>query len=291
MILQSALLLGGLGIASGAALAWASKKFAAPHDARVDQVLACLPGVNCGSCGYASCEAYANAIIKDDAPIDRCTAGKEPTAQKLKELLNKKGEIAKQETLVAVIHCKGGRSQRTDTSSYRGIQSCVAAETLPSAQSCSYGCLYLGDCVRACKFDAIHLSENGLPAVDKTNCVGCGACVTACPKEIIKLGTPQLQYHVLCSSHDKAKDVVKHCTVGCIACGACARACPEKAVGVSDNLSSIDHTKCKNIGKCLIACPRKTIERIPLSTDKPIPIKRWSDDQPPKHSCGDVHAC
>ena len=52
--------------------------------------------------------------------------------------------------------------------------------------------------------------------VDKDSCVGCGACVEACPAEAIKL------------EGDKAQVVED----SCVSCGACADACPCSAITV-----------------------------------------------------------
>ena len=49
-------LLGGLGLIFGLVLAAASKVFYVETDPRLDQLNACLPGANCGGCGYAGCD-------------------------------------------------------------------------------------------------------------------------------------------------------------------------------------------------------------------------------------------
>ena len=36
--------------------------FAVKEDATVQAVRACLPGVNCGACGYSGCDQYARAL-------------------------------------------------------------------------------------------------------------------------------------------------------------------------------------------------------------------------------------
>ncbi|HDL07613.1 MAG TPA: FAD-dependent oxidoreductase, partial [Desulfobacteraceae bacterium] len=54
---------------------------------------------------------------------------------------------------------------------------------------CEIGCLGLGDCIKACSFDAIKMSLEGYPIVDDEKCVGCGACEDVCPKNIISVKT------------------------------------------------------------------------------------------------------
>jgi NADPH-dependent glutamate synthase beta subunit-like oxidoreductase len=43
--------------------------------------------------------------------------------------------------------------------------------------------------VRSCKFDAIHIGPKGFPEVTEAKCVGCGACESACPKNILTVRT------------------------------------------------------------------------------------------------------
>ena len=45
----------------------ASKAFYVKVDERVTQVRAILPGANCGGCGFAGCDDYANAVVTDEA--------------------------------------------------------------------------------------------------------------------------------------------------------------------------------------------------------------------------------
>ena len=56
-------------------------------------------------------------------------------------------------------------------------------------------------------------------------CKGCGLCITACKKNLLKLDTGKLNakgYHP--SSIEKQDE--------CIACAACARICPDVAIEV-----------------------------------------------------------
>ena len=62
-------ILGGLGLAFGLILAAASKIFYVDTDPRLEQLQEILPGANCGGCGYAGCNAYAEAVLKGCSPI------------------------------------------------------------------------------------------------------------------------------------------------------------------------------------------------------------------------------
>ena len=63
-ILIAIALLGGLSLAFGLILAFASKVFYVKTDPRLEQLNDCLPCANCGGCGYAGCSSYADAVLK-----------------------------------------------------------------------------------------------------------------------------------------------------------------------------------------------------------------------------------
>ena len=65
-------ILGGLGLIFGLVLSAASKVFHVETDPRLDQLNECLPGANCGGCGYAGCGGYAEAVLKGEAEIGKC---------------------------------------------------------------------------------------------------------------------------------------------------------------------------------------------------------------------------
>ena len=58
-IIFAVLVLGVMGLLFGLILAFASKIFAVEVDERIPAVQECLPGANCGGCGYAGCDALA----------------------------------------------------------------------------------------------------------------------------------------------------------------------------------------------------------------------------------------
>jgi Na+-translocating ferredoxin:NAD+ oxidoreductase subunit B len=62
-ITTSTVCIGTIGFASAAALAIADKFLTVPEDPRIGKVLECLPGANCGGCGFAGCADYARAIV------------------------------------------------------------------------------------------------------------------------------------------------------------------------------------------------------------------------------------
>jgi ferredoxin len=116
-------------------------------------------------------------------------------------------------------------------------------------------------------------SETGLPVVVEENCTSCGACVVACPRDIIELrnkGPRGKRIFVSCINREKGAIARKNCTVACIGCGKCVKVCPYDAITLENNLAYIDHIKCKLCRKCVPECPTNAILEInfPLKKEK-----------------------
>jgi electron transport complex protein RnfB len=256
VIIFSVVSLTALGAIFGLGLALAARKFAVKQDPRVSKVEALLPGANCGGCGYAGCLAFARALVEGQASPYDCAPGGSETAGAVAEVLG----LAKEERvpMVAVVACRGGDKVETKME-YLGLESCRAVTLLAdNVKVCPYACIGLGDCVRACPFDAIHM-ENGSVVVDETRCTGCGQCVEVCPKNVIHLVPKPQKVRVVCVSHDKGRSVKSICSVGCIACGLCAKNCPAQCIEMEDNIAVIDYEKCINCGICAAKCPTGSI--------------------------------
>ena len=257
--LYSILSMGGIGALLALGLGIASRKFHVEVDERVQEVEEVLPGANCGACGYAGCSSFAEAVINGDAEINGCPVGGEVVAEKIAEILGVEGENTN-ETVKAQLLCGGGIKETKKLSEYEGIKTCKAAESIKGGtKSCQYACLGFGDCAAVCPVDAITMSENGLPIIDKETCIGCGKCVEACPKNIITMAPEDKLNHIRCSPHEPGKVVSKICEVGCIGCSLCAKACPVDAITMEGDLAVIDYEECINCGLCAEKCPTGTI--------------------------------
>jgi len=260
MIAESIILLSLLGLVFGIFLAIVSKKFEVKRNQKVEEVLSALPGINCGACGYAGCAAYAEAVVANKGvPANLCVPGQKSVADKVASILGRESkEMGAQK--VALLHCAGGKKETSDKFEYNGIETCKAASLIANGpKSCSYGCIGFGDCVKACTFGALSMGSNGLPVVGDEKCVACGVCVKTCPKHLFELVPKEKKIHVLCSSNNPGKTVIKVCKVGCIACSLCVKSCKFDAIHVADNLAKIDYSKCTQCGECVKACPRKII--------------------------------
>jgi RnfABCDGE-type electron transport complex B subunit len=257
-VLYSILVVGGLGLIAGAVLAFASERFAVEVDPRVEELEEALPGVNCGACGHPSCTAAAKTIAEGGAPVNACIAGGEATILLVAKVMGV--EAASAIPKAARIQCRGDIGIARLQYEYHGVDDCRAAYILfNGAKECSYGCLALGTCAKACPFDAIEYEHHRVPHVRFEKCTGCGVCVDACPRSLIDLYDASHEVFVMCKSHDKGAQVKKICEVGCIACRRCERTCPVDAVTVQDELAVIDHEKCVKCGLCVRACPTDCI--------------------------------
>ena len=251
------LLFAALALLAGVLLSVFSKVFAVEQDERIPAVREALPGANCGACGYAGCDAYAEAVVLEGAKPTACIPGGAAAAQKIGEAMGVDvGDVA---VMKAAVRCNGCTGAVVDKYTYMGATSCAASNMFyEGKKTCTSGCLGLGDCVAVCKFDALHI-EDGIAVVDRAKCTGCGACAKACPNNLIEVFDASRAIEVLCSSHFNAKDTIKMCQKGCIGCKKCVKVCPSGAVQVVDNHAVIDHDKCTACMACVEACPRKCI--------------------------------
>lgn len=125
---------------------------------RINEV---LPQTQCQQCGYQSCLPYAEAIVRHQAPIDRCPPGGEVLVRSLAELLGR--ESNPMEAPMAAQHTRA---------------TAVIAE--PECIGCTI-------CTQACPVDAIVGAAKQMHTVIGLVCTGCGLCVPPCPVDCIDL--------------------------------------------------------------------------------------------------------
>ena len=251
MLLASLAILGGLGIVFGVGLAIASRLLHVEVDPRIAAIGEVLPVANCGGCGYAGCNAYAEALVNKGAAPTDCAPGGEEVAAKIAQILGVQAEA--KEKMVAVVRCRGRVVPSRFT--YDGLHDCRAANLVQAGpKGCEYGCLGYGTCAAACPFGAIKMVDR-LPVVDEEKCTACGKCVAACPRRIIALRRVTDYVEVMCLSREKGGVVRKLCELGCLGCKKCEKSCKFEAISVDNFLAQIDFDKCKSCGKCVAECP------------------------------------
>ena len=257
IILVTTIVITVIGIIVGAGLVFTSKKFYVEVDEREAEIRSCLPGNNCGACGYAGCDALAAAIAAEEAPVNACPVGGAPVAEKIGGVMGVAAEVG--ERNVAFIRCKGTCDVTRNQGNYIGVQDCRSAVLGGlHVTDCDYGCLGLGSCVTVCPQNAIKV-VNGVAVVNENLCVGCGLCAKACPKGLIELKPLSKKVRVQCSNKDRGPQVKSVCSAGCIGCMLCTRQCEAGAITVTNNLAHIDYEKCTQCGKCVEKCPAKVI--------------------------------
>jgi Na+-translocating ferredoxin:NAD+ oxidoreductase RNF subunit RnfB len=172
-----------LGMAAAVLLAIASKVFYVWEDPRIAQVESELAGANCGGCGYPGCNACAVAMVAGKAAVTACMVGGNECAQAVGKVLGK--EVALKEPEIAAPNCCAG-IRATDIYLYEGAEDCRAQMLLYGGnKECTFSCLGLGSCVKACPFDAIKMGPWGYPMVNIDKCRACGTCAEVCPRGAI----------------------------------------------------------------------------------------------------------
>jgi Na+-translocating ferredoxin:NAD+ oxidoreductase RNF subunit RnfB len=258
-IVGSVAVLGGVGLTFGALIALANARLKVWEDPRIDDVTGLLPGANCGACGFAGCRAFAEAMIKGEAPPAQCTVMSEGEREEVAGYLGvDAGEADKR---VARLLCAGSSDVAPWKADYRGIGSCAAAVAVSGGgKGCSWGCVGLSDCAVACDFEAIAMSAFGLPVVDPAKCTACGDCVEACPLDLFTILPLDAHLLVQCRNLLEGEDATAVCEVACNACTRCVSDAAAGLIHMERGLAVVDYEKIEMENpKAVARCPTGAI--------------------------------
>jgi Na+-translocating ferredoxin:NAD+ oxidoreductase subunit B len=122
---------------------------------------ALLPQTQCQRCKYPDCEAYARAIVTDEAGINQCPPGGQEGIERLAAL------TGKPVTPLNPDHGMEGPRQMAWVD-----------------ETWCIGCTL---CIAVCPTDAIVGTNKAMHTVVERHCTGCELCIPACPVDCIHL--------------------------------------------------------------------------------------------------------
>ena len=143
-----------LGIALGFGLGFAARRFAVEGNPLVDELVALMPGSNCGQCGFPACSGAAAAMVDGSAPVTCCPPGGKALASALAAKLGITVDLS-------------------------GVVDDGPKIAHVSEEIC-IGCCR---CIKVCPTDAIIGAAKQIHNVIREACTGCGACIDRCPTE------------------------------------------------------------------------------------------------------------
>ena len=123
-----------IGLICAVGLSIASKVMAVPVDERFGPVRECLPGANCGACGYAGCDAYAQALISGEGvKTNLCVPGGAAAAQGVSAALG----VAAEEVvpMMAYVRCNGTCENTSVKQEYKSAKGCAAAKLISASDA------------------------------------------------------------------------------------------------------------------------------------------------------------
>lgn len=159
-MLIALLILAALGTVLGLVLGIASRLLAVAGDPLSDEVLAMMPGTNCGQCGFPGCAGAVAALIEKRAPATCCPPG---------------GKV-----LAVALAARLDLPLDADAMDDSGPQLAQVDETI---------CIGCCKCLKVCTTDAFIGAAKQIHNVLREACTGCGECVEACPTEAVRMVT------------------------------------------------------------------------------------------------------
>jgi RnfABCDGE-type electron transport complex B subunit len=250
----------GLGLFFGIILATAYRFLRVQEDPRIEEVEELLPGTNCGACGQPGCHSFAEDVAQGTLQPSGCTVASPDVIEIIADVLGV--DPGKQEKRVARLHCAGGKAQAHQIAEYKGFETCQAAALVSGGgKGCSWGCLGLSDCEKACTFDAIRMNDDSLPVVDIDKCTACGDCVSVCPRDLFEVVPLSHKLFVQCTIPLEGDLARVLCATACDACERCVLDAAPGLIKMENNLPVVDYTADIPIRpEATFRCPTKAIQ-------------------------------
>ena len=256
VILHAIMILGGVGLVFGVFIALANKQLWVWEDPRIEIVSQMLPNANCGACGHPGLPGLRRGRrgrARSRRPSARCPAtpctSRSPTSSGV--------DAGSATRRVARLLCAGGTDVAMSQAEYRGLPTCAAAAAVAGGgKGCAWGCLGLADCAVSCTFDAIQMSETGLPVVDVSQCTACGDCVDACPKGLFTILPLEAHLLVQCRNLIDGDDALEQCRVACTACGKCVQDAAAGLISIASGVAVVNYDQ-------ITQAEHRAVERCP----------------------------
>ncbi len=257
--IHAILILGGVGLVFGVFIAAANKRLWVFEDPRIEIVSQMLPNANCGACGHPGCRAFAEGAVQGTITASECTVASDDVQKQIADFLGVEAGTATRR--VARVLCAGGTDVAVKQAEYRGLPTCAAAAAVAGGgKGCAWGCLGLADCEVACTFDAIRMTDTGLPVVDIVKCTACGDCVEACPKDLFTILPLDAHLLVQCRNLINGDDALEQCRVACTACGKCVQDAAPGLISVESGVAVVNYDKVALAEQSAVArCPTDAI--------------------------------
>jgi electron transport complex protein RnfB len=131
----------------------------------IEAIDAVLPQTQCTRCEYSACKPYAEAVVKQEIPINRCEPGGQTVMMQIAHIMN--------QSPITLFH----PSRPTQVARIRE-EDCI-------------GC---ARCLPACPVDAILGARRWMHTVITEDCTGCDLCLKSCPVECIEMVDPPEQW-------------------------------------------------------------------------------------------------
>ena len=147
-----------LGSGLGALLGVAARHLRVEGNPLEEEIVALLPGSQCGQCGFPGCGAAAAALARGETPVTVCPPGGRGLAEALAGKLGVSADLSAMDDGPPRI--------------------AVVREEL---------CIGCTKCLKRCPTDAIVGASQMIHAVFPDACTGCEKCFDACPTQSIEM--------------------------------------------------------------------------------------------------------